>query len=314
VPVFGQIPLALIGVYAYKHAQARQQAERVRRAVAAYLPARALDELTRRVERSRPASELLYGTCLITDAENYTALAERLPPQELHETLNAYYGVLFPEVERCGGFVSDVVGDSMVAIWATPEPDPSARLNACRAAVAILESAAIFNAAHAGFELPTRIGIHSGRILLGDVGTESHFEYRAIGDIVNTASRIQDLNKQLRTTLLVSEDVLAGASQVSYRRLGEFLMAGKELPIRLCDQIRFTKPVDGEESSLIAGFNEAHRLFLDRRWLEASVAFEQLLARFPTDGPSEYFLSQCRRFAAHDPGHTWTGAVAVAPR
>ena len=311
-PVFGQIPLALISVFAWKLAHERRQRDRVQRTLEVYLPKRALEKLSHRVEGALPDAQLLHGTCLVTDAQNYTALAERLPPQELQKALNAYYAVLFPEVERLEGFVADVIGDSMVAVWATPGPDAIARLNACRAAIAIERSTRAFNAANPHFPLPTRIGIHAGEILLGNVGTESHREYRPIGDIVNTASRIQDFNKRLHTTMLVSEDVLQDAGLASYRRLGAFLLAGKGVPIRLCDRISFASQPEPEHSTLIAAFDEAHRLFLGRRWAEAAAAFDKLLAGHPADGPSTFYRTLCYRFAANDPGPQWTGAVNVA--
>jgi adenylate cyclase len=311
-PVFGQIPLALIAAFAWKYANEQRQRDRVQRTLEVYLPKPALEQFSHRIEGALPDARLLHGICMVTDAQNYTALAERLPPQELQKTLNAYYAVLFPEVERLEGFVADVIGDSMVAVWATPGPESTARLNACRAAIAIERSTRAFNAAHPEFPLPTRIGIHAGEILLGNVGTESHREYRPIGDIVNTASRIQDFNKQLRTSLLVSEDVLQDVGSVSFRRLGAFLLAGKGVPIRLCDRISFAARPEPEHLTLIAAFEEAHRLFLGRRWTEAAAAFESLLAGHPADGPSEFYRTLCHRFAADDPGPLWTGTVGVA--
>jgi adenylate cyclase len=311
-PVFGQIPLALIAAFAWKYSHAQRQGDRVRRTLETYLPKRAVDELSRRVEGALPDAQLLRGTCLVTDAQNYTSLAERLSPRELQKALNAYYAVLFPEVERHEGFVADVIGDSMVAIWATPDSDAAARINACRAAIAIERSTREFNAANPDFTLPTRIGIHTGEILLGNVGTESHLEYRPIGDIVNTASRIQDFNKHLRTTLLVSEQVIEEAQPVSYRRLGEFLLAGKGVPIRLCDRISFAAQPEPGQAALIAAFDDAHRLFRRRRWAEAAAAFDALLDRHPADGPSEFYRRVCYGFVAQDPGPGWTGAITVS--
>jgi adenylate cyclase len=310
-PVVGQIPLALIGAFAWKFAHAKHHGDRALRTLETYLPKRAVDELFRRVGGALPDAQLLHGTCLITDAQNYTALAERLPPHELQKVLNSYYAVLFPEVERRDGFVADVVGDSMVAIWATPRPDPASRHNACHAALAIQRATRDFNDANPAFPLPTRIGLHAGEILLGNVGTQSHLEYRAIGDIVNTASRIQDLNKQLRTTFLASEDVLQDAGVLSYRRLGEFLLAGKGVPIRLCDLVSPVTGAAADQAALIAAFSAAHQLFLARRWNEAAAAFEALVVGNPDDGPSAFFFRLSRRFAAHEPGAEWTGAVSI---
>ena len=124
--------------------------------------------------------------------------------------MNRYYGVLFEPVKQHGGLVQDVVGDSMLAIWATTEPDASLRNRAMVAALAAATAVDRFNAASGRFALPTRIGLHSGRLLLGSVGAIDHYEYRAVGDIVNTATRLEGLNKHLGTRLLVSAEVLHG--------------------------------------------------------------------------------------------------------
>ena len=124
--------------------------------------------------------------------------------------MNRYYAVLFEPVKRHGGLVQDVVGDSMLAIWATTEPDASLRNRACLAALDIAAAVDRFNADSGRLALPTRIGLHSGRLLLGSVGAMDHYEYRAVGDIVNTATRLEGLNKHLGTRMLVSADVLEG--------------------------------------------------------------------------------------------------------
>ena len=114
-----------------------------------------------------------------------------MEPAELGALMNRYYGVLFEPVKRHGGLVQDVVGDSMLAIWATTEPDASLRSRACLAALDIASAVDRFNATSGRFALPTRIGLHSGRLLLGSVGAIDHYEYRAVGDIVNTATRLE---------------------------------------------------------------------------------------------------------------------------
>ena len=145
--------------------------------------------------------------------------------------MNRYYAVLFEPVKRHGGLVQDVVGDSMLAVWATTEPDLSLRSRACLAALDIASAVDRFNAASGRLALPTRIGLHSGQLLLGSVGAMDHYEYRAVGDIVNTATRLEGLNKHLGTRLLVSADVLQGLEGLMSRELGAFLLAGKSRPI-----------------------------------------------------------------------------------
>ena len=92
--------------------------------------------------------ELLHGTCLVTDAERYTAVAERLSPTQLATLVNDYYAAIFRVVQRFGGEISDTAGDSMVAVWASARPDAEARARAAQAAVAILGAVEEFNATH----------------------------------------------------------------------------------------------------------------------------------------------------------------------
>jgi adenylate cyclase len=146
---------------------------------------------------ARDKGQRVYGICLMTDAERYTALCERLEPERLHALMNRYYEALFEPVIRRGGIISNIVGDSMLALWTTELPDRRSREQACLAALEIADAAERFNLAQDGIRLPTRIGLHCGELVLGPVGAADHYEYRAVGDIVNTASRVQGLNKGL---------------------------------------------------------------------------------------------------------------------
>ncbi|HUF71415.1 MAG TPA: adenylate/guanylate cyclase domain-containing protein [Gammaproteobacteria bacterium] len=314
VPVFGQIPVALLAVFAWNHHRAREFSERAKRTLGYYLPAQVVERLSRETSGVRPSSELLHGTCLVTDAAQYTALSERLRPRELHNLLNEYYAVLFSEIDRHGGFVSDVVGDSMVAMWANAKPDPVARASACRAAAAILLAVERFNAGHAAHRLPTRIGIHAGQVLLGDIGAESHFEYRAVGDIVNTATRIQELNKRLNTGLLVSGVVLENMPAAFTRCVGRFVLAGKSVPIELHDMISFDESPPSVQRELVHRFESALASFQARHWEEAAAIFEDLLGDFPGDGPSGFYLELSRRYHLADPGPSWSGEVVVTEK
>ncbi|NNG45717.1 MAG: adenylate/guanylate cyclase domain-containing protein, partial [Deltaproteobacteria bacterium] len=125
----------------------------------------------------------------------YTSLAESLGPKDLAGFMNRYYEAVFDPIKRHRGMVSNVVGDSMLALWLTVRDDTASMSNACQAALEISGAMREFRKTHEEMALPTRIGLHSGEIVLGNVGAGHHFEYRPVGDIVNTATRIEGLNK-----------------------------------------------------------------------------------------------------------------------
>jgi adenylate cyclase len=251
---------------------------------------------------------------LFTDAEEYTSVSEALGPEDLASLMNDYYKVMFGVVTEHGGLVADTSGDSMVAIWATAEPNAESRGRACRAALAIVDAVAKFNEHRGAQQLPTRVGLESGELLLGNIGAEQRFEYRAIGDIVNTASRLQGLNKVLGTRVLVSEATISDVQELITRRVGTFLLRGKRAPVRVYEPLgtRSGDPKDPNEE-LAAIFAVALEHFDRGDWLEANRRFAALLGRFPNDGPSSYYTALTAEYVAAPPAQ-WAGAVSIATK
>jgi adenylate cyclase len=301
------MPLAVSGAILARYLQVRAQRERIQTAFGNYLPPEVVRRLADESVDFRRKAELVYGTCLATDAQQYTRLSETTPPAELRQLLNDYYQVLFAEVERYGGIVSDVIGDAMLAIWATPRPDSGARERACRAARAIALAVGEFNRARPGHSLPTRLGLHSGAIMLGSIGAEHHFEYRAVGDIVNTAFRIEGLNKYLGTALLVSAETLLSIPSIPAREVGSFLLAGKSSPIRICELL-----VNGDgESRHLSDFGAALERFRSQQWDDAGRLFQAILAQYPGDGVAKFYATLCQKYQAEGSDSFVAGAIRL---
>lgn len=309
VPVFVQVPSALAAVVFANYRELNRRRHRVEIALGYYLPAAEVRKLAEASAAVRSGGRLLHGTCLFTDAEQYTTVSETLRPEALAELMNDYYRAMFEVVQRHGGFVSDTAGDSMVAVWATAQPDPDSNARACRAALEILEAIEDFNRHRGRPRLPTRVGLDSGEILLGNIGAEQRFEYRAIGDIVNTASRIQGFNKWLGTRALVSESALDRSLGVTTREVGDFLLRGKTLPVRLYELSGTESGAD--EQRLREGFAAALERFRKADWERARQAFAELAERFPQDGPTRYYLGLAGQYCTHAPD-SWDGAIAVS--
>ena len=251
--------------------------------------------------------QLLHGTCLVTDAEQYTALAERLGPDPLAALMNDYYSVLFRVVEENGGEISDTAGDSMVAVWATAEPDPSVRERALRASVSMIERIDAFNRQRPDTQLPTRIGLESGELVIGNIGAEQRYEYRAIGDIVNTAARIQGLNGVLGTRVLASVATLPVVDSRT-RDVGTFLLRGKRLPVRVYEPLATARAAF--DSSALAAFASALAAFRGGRWVEAHGRFAALAEHRSDDGPTRYYATLTQQYLREPPA-VWNGVVTV---
>ena len=225
--------------------------------------------------------------------------------------MNDYYHAIFRVVQTYGGEISDTAGDSMIAVWASAEPDAGVRLRAAQASIAILDAVEEFNRAHPHAPLPTRIGLESGEMLLGNIGAEQRYEYRAIGDIVNTASRIQGLNQLLGTRVLLSAATLEGTTSLATRDVGTFLLRGKRLPVRVLEPLAASGGQFDDES--LAAFAAATTSFRAGAWQEAHERFAALAARFPADGPSRYYERLAREWRQNPPS-SWTGAVRLTTK
>jgi adenylate cyclase len=289
IPLLLQTPLALILTQTRHYRQMRLSREQLRELFGYYLPGDVIDRLAQDKERTMGQSDAAFGVCLASDAQQYTKLAEQMEPQALQVFLNHYYEILFAPVRSRGGVVSDVVGDAMLAIWPATRPDATLRQNACEAALDILAAQQVSTLKP---QLLTRIGLHAGELVLSHVGAIDHFEYRAVGDMVNTASRIENLNKLLGTSILASQDMVSGLRGILCRELGDFLVAGRQQPISLYEIAAFEEQATPQLRSLHTAFAYALSEWRNGDRSKACSQFDSILKTHPDDGPSAYYVQQ----------------------
>ena len=249
---------------------------------------------SRVAERAVPRGQderdrLTFGISLATDAGQYSTLAEKMEPMALGALMNRYYSTLFPAVTRNKGWISDVVGDSMMAIWTGSAADLELRRRALLAALQMSRSITEFEAAH-GISLPLRIGLQCGEMRVGFVGASDRGEYRAVGDTVNTASRLEGLNKLLGTRILASATLMAGVDGFVSRPLGSFLLAGRAQAVQVEEPMALAVEADEKMLDLLKHFQRSLELFQGRAWEAAVKSFQALALRHPHDGPTQFYL------------------------
>jgi adenylate cyclase len=310
VPLCLQAPLAVFRGVLLNYRDARKERERIRQAVSHYLPTDVVDQLVEKVNPITAADRLVHGACLATDVEKYTTLAEQMTPTELGRLMNEYFAELFKPVERFGGFVSNLTGDAMLAIWAASSSHAPAGRQACLAALDIAEALQRFNQAVPGRPpMRTRLGLHSGRMLLGSIGASRHYQYEAMGDMVNTATRIQGLSKHLGTQILASQAAAHGLQEILTRPMGDFLLAGKSAPVSVVELLGRSLDVDARTALMCEKFAEALDAYRRRRWRDAASQFSEILRLFPEDGPSRFYLERCESYVLNPPDDSWSPAV-----
>jgi adenylate cyclase len=266
---------------------------KIRQVSERYLPKEVFAFNTRYPDAMNQFGTLMQGVCMATDAGQYTSLSETVSPLLLHKLMNSYYAAIFPRVKGRKGLISDVIGDAMLAVWAAPKTDVKLRLNACHAALEIKSALDRFNET-SEFQLTTRMGLHFGEMQLGNVGSTEHYEYRAIGDTVNTATRIESLNKLLSTRILVSAAVIDGLQGFICRELGAFLLKGKTQPItvfELVGTIDEISEINPHWPQFEVAFSKALALFKAKQRQRALEAFQEIHKKYPDDGPTRFYIN-----------------------
>ncbi|MBW2680906.1 MAG: adenylate/guanylate cyclase domain-containing protein [Deltaproteobacteria bacterium] len=311
IPLFFQVPIAYFGTVLWKFFHTHKERQNIRRAFEYYLPDKEVSRLAENLENIKTNTQTVYGTCLFTDAEQYTSLSEKMDPQELTGFMNKYYEAIFDPVSKYGGIVSDIKGDSMLSVWATEHPETALRSNACLAALDIISAVQKFKQNSDTFHLPTRMGMHSGYISLSNIGAINHYEYRPVGDIVNTASRIEHLNKHLGTRILVSQEVLQDIDGFLTRKLGEFILFGKSKPVIVYELMSRIEESSEQQRDLCTIFAQGLNAYHKQSWQEAIKAFDESIKIHKKDGPSTYYLQLCEKYNANanPPGEIWDGLI-----
>ncbi|MGH8533016.1 MAG: CHASE2 domain-containing protein [Gammaproteobacteria bacterium] len=314
VPIAIQTPLAaaialLRGYLEERRERARNEHElaRLEDGLRVHLPRQVVESIARNTPEILSSGQIMYGVCIHSDAGQFTLLSETMKAVPLRALLNGYYEPLFDAVKKHEGWVSDVIGDAMLAMWPTAAPEPKAKRAACDAALEIIRAVGEANP-HC---LPTRVGIHCGELVLGNVGARGRFEYRAVGEVVNKTERIERANKRLGTRILASYDVTSGIEGLLTREIGSFYLPGTNRPVVLCEILDPEISTLGSSEHKHRYFNAALTAFKLQDFDQAQQIFETLLKDFGDDGPARFYLDLCRQFETVPPEPPWTGCVRL---
>jgi len=252
---------------------------------------------------------------LFSDIRGFTSISEALDAQELANLLNGYLTEMTGVIFKNRGLLDKYIGDAVMAFWGAPFEEPHHAEKACRAALDMLaklrEMQAEWKAAGRPV-LEIGIGINSGIASAGNMGSKRRFAYTAIGDAVNLASRLEGLNKEFGTRIVLSEFTvgLFGDAKFVTRELDLIRVKGKLKPVRIYELLgNETSP---EEIVAMAGeFSAARAAYIERNWAEAARRFEQFLQRWPNDGPAQVALARCKEFIAEPPPSDWDGVYEM---
>ena len=311
VPATVQMPLGLAWAVGSQYVLESRRRKELRTAFGFYLSPQMADKIANSDFDLRPGGEIVEATVIFTDLENFTTLSEDLDPSEVSAILIGY----FEQTTRCilekRGTIIKYVGDAVMAAWGAPVDEPA---HAICAAEAACDLGALTEIEVRGKKLRTRIGVNSGKVLAGNLGSSFRFDYTMIGDTTNFASRLESLNKYLGTQILISEAVRERLEdKFNTRRLGEFRVAGKVHSVRIHELLGRNGAGSGERAWIDA-FEAGLELFKAGKFSDAADLMNRTCQlRGGSDGPAEFYLRKIATLRGHDL-REWSGIIELSEK
>jgi adenylate cyclase len=309
IPLFIQAPLGFFGAVLWNYVETNKERQHIRKALAYYVPDEVVDQLAKNIVDIKNSGQMVYGACLFADVAGYTTLSEKLTPQQLSDLMHKYFEATFEPVKKHGGLVVNLKGDSFLAIWKAARAEAGLRRQACLAALDVAKAVHRFNDSYENLNLPTRVGVHSGQIFLGNIGAGDHYEYGPTGDTVNTASRMDGLNKYLGTEVLASEEIVNELDGVLKREVGKFVLKGKAQPIVVHELLGRLEETDEKQQKACKVFADGLAAFRNQHWDEAAEKFHRAIENSETDGPARFYIELCQQYKQNPPEEPWEGAI-----
>jgi adenylate cyclase len=311
-----------VGMVALYRALVEEREKRkVRGAFQQYLSPEVIRRLLESPELVEPRKTEV--TVMFSDIRGFTTISEKLDAQELALFLNDYLTAMTQVVFAQNGTLDKYIGDAVMAFWGAPFEEPGHAASACRAAIEMLERLGELQArwkAEGKPRIEIGIGLNTGVASVGNMGSTLRYGYTAMGDAVNLASRLEGLNKEYGTQLIVSEStyLAAGAdADLLFRDLDLIRVKGKQLPVKIYELVGSAKRLAdsggdaGDWAARLALFAEGRACYNRREWSEARAIFQRVLDRWPEDGPARVFWTRCESYLTEGPTASWDGVYVM---
>lgn len=254
-------------------------------------------------------------TVMFSDVRGFTTLSEALDAQDLAALLNNYLTAMTQVVFANQGTLDKYIGDAVMAFWGAPFEQADQADHAANAALEMMARLSYLRDEWKQRGQPLvdiGIGINTGVASVGNMGSQLRYGYTALGDSVNLASRLEGLNKEYSTHILLSESTYIALRDASFlvRELDLIRVKGKLLPVTIYELIGWREAA-GDLTELAEIFTEGHEAYKLREWTEAKRRFENALLRWPDDGPARVFLARCEEYMTEEPPADWEGIYVM---
>ncbi|OGK81322.1 MAG: hypothetical protein A2X52_05825 [Candidatus Rokubacteria bacterium GWC2_70_16] len=304
-----------LGVVLLQYVAEEREKKRVRSAFGHYLAPQVLEEVLKSPERLRLGGERRRMSVLFSDIEGFSSLSENMAAEDVSAILNEYLDRMMDCIKETGGTLDKFIGDAVMAEWNAPVAQPDHAARACETALLMMAEVKRLREKWHGERKPllnVRIGVNTGEMVVGNLGSREIFDYTVIGDEVNVAARLEPLNKDFHTNIAASgstrdEALMHRPSKFVFRRLARVALKGKTAPLDVYELVGLRDSVEAERMEAIGIYGQGLDLFLEGRFSEAKKSFERAIERYPGDGPSRNYMELCASYEENPPPPDWGG-------
>jgi adenylate cyclase len=309
----------VIAVSLYRALIEEKEKRRVRSAFGQYLSPEVIRRLLVNPQLVQPRKTDI--TVMFSDIRGFTTISEKLDAQDLALFLNGYLSDMTQIVFKHNGTLDKYIGDAVMAFWGAPFEESDHAVKSCEAALTMMARVREMQKkwqAEGKPLLDIGIGLNTGVASVGNMGSVLRYGYTALGDTVNLSARLEGLNKEYGTHILVNESTYTAAKDFGFlfREVDLIRVKGKLQPVIIYELLQRESDMAAEESGQalrerIGQFAAARSLYQKRSWHEAQLAFQAILDRWPDDGPSRTFWKRCQEYLFEEPPSGWDGVFTM---
>lgn len=258
------------------------------------------------------------ATVLFSDIRGFTSLSEKMEPKEVVRMLRDYFSLMVGAVFEFQGTVDKFIGDCIMGIFGAPTPQADHAELAVKSALEMKRLLKTFNKKRIKHKRnPVRIGvgINTGDVVVGNIGSEQRLEYTAIGDAVNLASRLEGINKQYGTDIIISETTYLQAKEsIEERELDKVRVKGKLEPVKIYEVMGNRGDLSVKCEKLRDLFTQGLAYYKQKEWNRAIRQFHRALEVIPSDPPSHLYIERCTMYQQNPPPESWDGIFEMTTK
>ncbi len=311
------IILIYLGITIYRYVTEEREKKKIRGAFQYYLTPSVVNEILKDPSKLKLGGDKKRLSVMFSDIRGFTTISEKLSPENLVQLLNEYLTAMTNIVFKHDGLLDKYIGDAIMAVFGAPLDQPDHAQRACYTAVEMMAELKTLQkkwAAEGWPEINIGIGVNTGDMVVGNMGSEMRFDYTVMGDSVNLASRLEGTNKEYGTRMIISEFTHESVKdEFVCRELDAVRVKGKKLPVRIFELLGEKKD-ESQWQAFVEIFEHGLALYRAGKWVEAIKQFNRVLELKPDDYPSKLYIERCETLKENPPEGEWDGVFTMTKK